>query len=69
MFFLTLCRYEAILETCSIFSLNSAEAGLWRWAGAQVWDKGLGVFGTGRCFALLAFLSSAFLQDCGPLCY
>lgn len=51
IFFLTLCRYEAILETCSIFSLNTPKAGLWRWAGAQAWDKGFGAAGTGQCFA------------------
>lgn len=50
--------------TCSIFSLNNAEAGSWRWDETQALDKDLGDTGTDNvlCFQL-AHLSSTFLKN------
>lgn len=49
--------------TCSIFSLNNAEAGLWRWDETQALDKDLGGTGTDNVLGFqLAHLSSALLE-------
>lgn len=60
----TVCHYEASFMTCSIFSLNNAEAGSWRWGETQALDKDLGDAGTDNvlCFQL-AHLSSTILKN------
>lgn len=42
----TVCHYEASFMTCSIFSLNNADAESWRWDEIQALGKDLGGTGT-----------------------
>lgn len=60
----TVCCYEASFMTCSIFSLNNAEAGSWRWDETQALDKDLGGPGADSVLGFqLVHLSSTLLED------
>lgn len=58
----TVCCYEGSFMTCSIFSLNNAEAGSWRWDETQALDKDLGGPEADR----LSVSSSVFYPLRGP---